>query len=130
MMEGNPATQYSPNGPMSPDGYGGFNQAGVIEKFLATGESFEDLLARAGLPREDAEDLAEIFRNGIAFQVPQLVLYAEHALVAAAGDGDKLKQYALASVTNARGPVGQMQPNRTLLKRFFGKGKTTSNALQ
>ncbi len=68
------------------DGYNmAFNAAGIVQEFLNPGETFEQALVRSGMPINDAMDYAMMYRKGIAFRVPAMVLYAEHALMASAG---------------------------------------------
>ena len=109
-------------GPMPPEGFFGQNAAGVLRELLNSGDTFEDQLLRAGVSQEEAEDIAAMFRTGITFQVPELVLHAQHSLIAAAGEGDKAKIYALMGVGSR--PVTPAIQRRPLVRRLFGQGKT------
>lgn len=120
--------QQQHSGPMPPEGFFGANMAGVLKLLLETGETFEDVLLRAGLPRDDAEDIAEMFRRGVTFQVPELVLHSQHSLIAAAAEGDKAKLYALMGLGNR--PVQPSTPQRKPIRsRLFGKGKVDARSL-
>lgn len=117
------------SGPMPPEGFFGANMAGVLKIMLETGETFEDELLRAGLPRDDAEDIAEMFRRGVTFQVPELVLHAQHSLIASAAEGDKAKIYALMGLGNRPSqPIGTTQ-RKPIKNRLFGKGKVDARSL-
>ncbi len=123
--------QQAPGGPMPPEGFYGQNNAGVLRELLNSGDTFEDQLLRAGISQEDAEDIASMFRTGITFQVPELVLHAQHSLIAAAGENDKAKLIALAGITGR--PPGAppiMQQRSMIARRFFGaRGKTDARSL-
>lgn len=120
------------SGPMPPQGMMPANYSGILRRFLESGETFDDQLIQAGLPMDDAESIAELFRLGVTFQLPELVLHASHVLLAATGANDKAKEYAIQGITGYRAQQRQPQRSGNVLGRFFkrqGGSKVNADSL-
>ena len=96
---------------------------GILETLLDPGKTFEEFMIRGGMPMTDALDYAHIYRVGIAFRVPEMVMYAIHAFVASAGSDRLARTEAITGV------IGRQSFNNldrkgkeNLSKRFWKKG--------
>ncbi len=108
------------------DGYNmAFNAAGIVQEFLNPGETFEQALIRSGMALNDAMDYAMMYRKGIAFRVPAMVLYAEHAMMASAGADRQARQEGLQAVIGRLHNTQEKQASK--VKRLFGGMNGTNN---
>ena len=112
-------------------GYPMASGQGVAKTFLEPADTFDGQLLRSGLPREEAELWASIWRKGLAYRVPSMVLHAQHALIAAEGEGGEAKYLALGAVTGqipqtSGGTLKRARNVFRTIKRAV-KGKGTSN---
>ncbi len=76
--------------------------------FLEPGNTFEELLVKAGMPVEDAMDWAAIYRLGITIRSVRLVTHSYHSCIAHAGNDRMARMEALFSITGIPGAASQL----------------------
>jgi len=108
------------------DGLNYVRAQGILSELLNPGSTFEDFMIRGGLPMSDALDFAHIYRMGIAFRIPEMVMYAVHAFVASAGDNRAARTEGITAII---GRQSIQQPNTNgKARRFFKKGDPAKQA--
>ena len=98
----------------------------VVGEFFKTGDNFLEVLVRSGMPFADAIDYATIWRKGIAFRNPELVMIAVSALVASMGaDGGARKEALTAAI--GRYHQEQAAQRKSVWSRLNDRGKKTAD---
>lgn len=96
---------------------------GAAKDFMSAASAFEDEMVRAGrgATREDLMDASEIYLLGIEFQVEEMVIYANHLILATEGADGEARVEALmvaTSDTSAEYMKGYNRSNSGKRSRF------------
>ncbi len=108
------------------DGMGMGRVADVVEQFLEPGQTFDEALVRSGMDWNDALDFSAIYRKGITFQRPEIIMYALHALMSHAGDNRAARHEALAAATHSMA-YGMIQQRPQARQGLFSRLKRKAN---
>lgn len=97
---------------------------GIVKEILDAGRDFNQQLARSRMSFEDGLDYAAIWRTGVTFRLPVIVMHASQAIIASIGEDGLARSEAVDALIGHR----QKQANAERKKRgIFPFGGRSSN---